>query len=209
MKIYANTTGNHPLVSKAFTYHFNNDSLAEIKDVDVNIEIPENIIALQDADIDKKIMIRNGKKPLVIINGKVISDDSEIQKIIGEAGAKGHYSFSYSSSDDKGETEAFTMSPEDISKIKSDAMNNVRMEIKKIRPQVKSQIRMANADWKKVKEELEKTRIKTETSKPEMEKAKAEMMKAKEEMIKAKEEMLKAKAEFEKERAKLKKETQK
>lgn len=148
------------------------------------------------------------KKPLVIINGKTITDEKEIEEAIKKYGGKGR-TLSFSSSSD-GDGQQIFINGNDVMKIKSDAMANARIQMKKMRPIMQKQIRLANGNWKDVKKEMDKARAEMDrnrdqmnASKPEMEAAKAEMAKAKDEMLKAKAEMEAAKAEYEKAKAQL------
>ncbi|WP_264521560.1 M56 family metallopeptidase [Flavobacterium sp. N1994] len=163
-------------------------------------EVPDASEGVEMNDKISKVIVRkNGDKPLVIINGKVITDDKTIQETM-----KNLYIDDNSSSSD-GDKKQIYINWEDAVKIRNKAMANAKIQMKRMKPIIKKQIRMANGDWKKVKEEMERAQLEIEASKPEMEKAKAEMIQAKEEMIQAKAEMLKAKAELDNERAKLKK----
>ena len=200
------------------------DSLPEIKNFDFNFEapeIPESIEAVEAEEVPKatemdevtdvsevvemndkisKIIVRkNGDKPLVIINGKVITDDKTIQETM-----KNLYIDDNSSSSDGGKKQVY-INWNDAIKMKADALAKARIQIKQMKPQIKKQIKITNGDWKKVKEEMEKARREQEQARPDMDKAKAEMMQAKEEMLKAKAEMDAARAELEKAKAELKK----
>lgn len=199
------------------------DSIPEIKNFDFNFdfeapEAPESIEAPEAAEapeiaevtdvseidemndkISKIIVRKNGDKPLVIVNGKIITDDKTIQETM-----KNLYIDDNTSSSDGGKKQVY-INWNDAMKIKSDAMAKARIQIKQMKPQIKKQIKIANGDWKKVKEEMEKARREQEQARPDMEKAKEEMMKAKEEMLKAKAEMDAARAELEKAKAELKK----
>jgi hypothetical protein len=165
--------------------------IAEVKDVS---EVDE-----MNDKISKIIVRKNGSKPLVIINGKVITDDKTIQETMKNLNIDDNTS---SSDDDKKQV---YINWNDAMKIKSDAMAKARIQIKRMKPQIKKQIKIANGDWKKVKEEMDKARSEQEQARPDIEKAKEEMMKAKEEMLKAKAEMDAARAELEKAKAELKK----
>lgn len=150
----------------------------------------------------------------MIINGKVISDDSEIEKAIEEAEAKGEFNIKIET-DGNGEDKQVFINGEDIAKIRANAVKNAQIQIQRMKPEMRRQMSKsrelvrkemlrAREEMEKARPEMERARREMELSKPDMEKAKAEMEKAKAEMIKAKEEMLKAKAEFEKAKADLK-----
>jgi hypothetical protein len=224
MSVYTYVNKDYDLWTKDLN-NDSNDSLQKMKNFDINIEIPEvsespeALEAPEIAEIDEainpsevvdmndkisKVIVRkNGDKTLVIINGKVITDDKTIQETM-----KNLYIVDNSSSSDEDPNEIIINS-QNIAKIKADAIKNANNSSIRKQPIIKKQIRIANGNWKKVKEELDKAKSEVDASKPEMDKAKAEMIKAKEEMIRAKEELLKAKAELDKERANLKKKNKK
>jgi len=235
MRVYANVPGMKTDDKEPFVFHFDGDSLAEVSDFnfDFDFEMPEHpefpdmpeMPELPQAfawhDVDKaNILIRKGaQKPLVIINGKVISDDSEIEKAIEEAEAKGEFNIKIETDGD-GEDKQVFINGEDIAKIRGNAMKNAQIQIQRMRPEMRQQLSKSRAlvrkemlrareEMEKARPEMERARREMELSKPDMEKAKAEMEKARAEMLKAKEEMIKAKAELEKAKADLKKTSQK
>lgn len=217
MSVYTYLNKDYDLWTKDLN-NDSNDSLQEMKNFDIKIETPEVMEVAEAAEaeeipeiiessdvmemndkISKVIVKKNGNKPLVIINGKVIADDKTIQETM-----KNLYLDDNSSSSD-GDKKQIYINWDDAVKINAEADDNTNTQSKRTKPMVKKQIRIAKGNWKKVKEELDKAKPEMDASKPEMDKAKAEMIKAKEEMIRAKEELLKAKAELDKERANLKK----
>lgn len=235
MRVYANVPGMKTDDKEPFIFHFDGDSLAEVSDFnfDFDFEMPEHpefpdmpeMPELPEAfawhDVDKaNILIRKGaQKPLVIINGKVISDDSEIEKAIEEVEAKGEFNIKIETDGD-GEDKQVFINGEDIAKIRGNAMKNAQIQIQRMRPEMRQQLSKSRAlvrkemlrareEMEKARPEMERARREMELSKPDMEKAKAEMEKARAEMLKAKEEMIKAKAELEKAKADLKKTSQK
>jgi hypothetical protein len=232
MRVLANVPGLKGEDSEALIFKFAGDSLAEMNDFnfDFDFEMPEHpefpeMPELPEAfawqDMDKaKIMIRKGtQKPLVIINGKVIADDSEIEKITKDADGNGEFNIKIETDED-GEDKQVFINGEDIAKIRGNAMKNAQIQIQKMKPEIRMQINKrremvrkemlrAKEEMEKARPEMERARREMEISRPDMEKAKAEMEKAKAEMIKAKEEMIKAKAELEKAKADLKKTNQK
>ncbi|WP_396194225.1 M56 family metallopeptidase [Flavobacterium sp.] len=232
MRVLANVPGLKGEDSEALVFKFAGDSLAEMNDFnfDFDFEMPEHpefpeMPELPEAfawqDMDKaKIMIRKGtQKPLVIINGKVIADDTEIEKIIKDADDNGEFNIKIETDED-GEDKQVFINGEDIAKVRGNAMKNAQIQIQKVKPEIRMQINKrrelvrkemlrAKEEMEKARPEMERARREMELSRPDMEKAKAEMEKARAEMIKAKEEMIKAKAELEKAKADLKKTTQK
>ncbi|MEY2631016.1 MAG: hypothetical protein RLZZ469_1913, partial [Bacteroidota bacterium] len=235
MRVYANVPGMKSDDQEAFVFHFDGDSLAEASDFNFDFdfempeqpefpempEMPEFPEPLAWHDVDKaNILIRKGaQKPLVIINGKVISDDTEIEKAIEEAEAKGEFNIKIET-DGNGEDKQVFINGEDIAKIRANAVKNAQIQIQRMKPEMRKQLSKsrelvrkemlrAREEMEKARPEMERARREMELSKPDMEKAKAEMEKAKAEMLKAKEEMLKAKAELEKAKADLKKTSQK
>jgi hypothetical protein len=197
------------------------DSIPKLKDFNFDFtmeapEVPEPPLAPEVAEVpespkslapnDKQnsnIIIRRngGKKPLVIINGKVLSDDQEIKEALEKYEAKGK-GLGLSSDE---ENEQIIINGQDMMKIRSEALADADIQIKRMRPQMEKQMEIVRKEKNRVKAEMDKARAEMEASKPEMEKAKAEMIQAKEEMLKAKAEMVKAKTELDNERAKLKK----
>lgn len=235
MRVYANVPGMKSDDTEAFVFHFDGDSLAEVSDFNFDFdfempeqpefpempEMPELPEPLAWHDVDKaNILIRKGAhKPLVIINGKVISDDTEIEKAIEEAEAKGEFNIKIET-DGNGEDKQVFINGEDIAKIRANAVKNAQIQIQRMKPEMRRQMSKsrelvrkemlrAREEMEKARPEMERARREMELSKPDMEKAKAEMEKAKAEMLKAKEEMMKAKAELEKAKADLKKSGQK
>jgi hypothetical protein len=235
MRVYANVPGMKTDDKEPFVFHFDGDSLAEASDFnfDFDFEMPEQpefpeIPEMPELpepiawhDVDKaNILIRKGaQKPLVIINGKVITDDSEIEKAIEEAETKGEFNIKIET-DGNGKDRQVFINGEDIAKIRGNAMKNAQIQIQRMKPEMRRQMSKnrelmrkemlrAREEMEKARPDMERARREMELSKPDMEKAKAEMEKAKAEMIKAKEEMIKAKAELEKAKADLKKSGQK
>lgn len=136
------------------------------------------------------------KKPMVMINGKRITDDKEIEEAMKKYGRG---SFAYSSTGNH-----VYVNGQDVMKISRDAMANARVQMEKSRADMSRQRKSMTADQLRMKVEMEKARnnirwaendIKTDVAKS-MEAVKAEMQKAKEEMLKAKAEYEKAKAEL-------------
>ncbi len=200
------------------------DSMPEIKNFDFNFEapeIPESIEAVEALEvpeapeiakvtdvslvdemndkISKVIVRKNGDKPLVIINGKVITDNKTIQETM-----KNLYIDDNSSSSDGGKKQVY-INWDDARKMRTDALAKARIQLKKMRPTLKKNMEKVKAEMERIKPEMERAREDIERSRPDMEKAKEEMQQAKEEMIKAKVEMEKMKAEMEKMKADLKK----
>jgi hypothetical protein len=209
--VYAVNVDDSLVVTGNFNFNLDFDNEApETPEAPEIAEVPDasEVVEMNDK-ISEVIVRKNGDKPLVIINGKVITDDKTIQETL-----KNLYINDNSSSSD-GDRNEIIINGQNIAKIKADAMKNANIQMKRMKPMMERQIRIANGNWKKVQDEIEKAKPELErakreieASKPEIEKAKAEMMKAKEEMIKAKEELIKAKAELEKEKAALKKNNQ-
>ena len=197
----------------ADNFDFNFDFDIEAPEAPESLEIPEAPEAPEaaevpsfpkhfwnDADTETKIIVKkDGAKPLVILNGKVIEGDEsviskkELDELIdssrkGADGDKKHVYINWN----------------DAVKIRTDAMANAKIEMKRMRPIIKKEMERAKADMERAKPEMERVRREIEASQPEMEKAKTEMLQAKEEMQKAKAEMDAARAELEKARAELK-----
>ena len=157
------------------------------------------------------VIKKNGdKKPMVIINGKVISDEKDIEKALQKYGAgKGqNYTYSYSASSDE-DGPQIIINGKDVMKIRTDAMENTKM--KKMRPMMEKQMELVKAqngktkaEMSRVHAEMDRARAEMDSKRPEIENAKAEMEAAKAEMQKAKAEMEAAKAEYEKAKAELK-----
>lgn len=153
--------------------------------------------------IERRIVIRkDGKngKPEVIINGEKLdipyADLEKMDKDFNgkfefKSGDNGPFIFKFN------DEEMMRFSPEDIEKIKSEAMESSRINMKKMKEHME-----------KMRPEMEKMREKMEWSKEdrniEMQKAREEMLKAREEMLKAREEMKKAREEMEKAKVEMK-----
>ena len=154
---------------------------------------------------ESKIVIKkNGKKPVVIVNGKVIEGNEAIKlEELEKLGAIGE-GYAYHYDDD---VNVFTNI--DIDKIANDAFENVRIHLKELTPEIKAQIikemdeakRQMKASRSKMKAEI--ARVQSEIE-PELEKAKAEMEQARAEMMQARADMEKAKAELEKAKSEMK-----
>jgi Zn-dependent protease with chaperone function len=234
MRVYANVPGVNVIPGEAFAYNFN-DSLPNLDDLNFDFdfdfempeapeapEAPEGMEAPEAPEAfgwnqngNSKVIIRkNGdKKPMVIVNGKVLSDDAEIEKALNDAGAKGQYNVTIDSDDNGGESKV-TINGKDVAKYKAD----VKAQMERMKPEIKKQVEMVRANKERVKEEMAKVRVEMDKRRPEIErakreaefskadieKAKAEMEQVKAEMLKAKEEMLKSKAELDKAREELK-----
>ena len=162
------------------------------EDVEISdsiLEIDEDQISTSDLSSDEKrqskIVIRkDGKKPVVIINGKVMDDDfiSDVETVrIVKDGDK---------------TKRIITINGDIEMDD----NNRKIEIRRAR----KDIERAKIEIERAKPEMEQAIIEMEKARPEIEKAHVEMLMAKEEMLKAKEEMEKAKRALEKAKKELK-----
>lgn len=178
-------------------------------------ELPDHI--WNDSDTHTKIVVqKDGKKPLVILNGKVIEGDQgivsekELDEMIkkSSSGGKG-YSYSIASN---GKEKNIALSWTDAKKIQAEAMEKADIQMKRMRPQVEKQMELirgqkekVRAEMERVRSQMERTRADMQSRKPDFEAAQAEMAKAKEEMVKAKAEMEAAKAEYEKAKAEISK----
>jgi Zn-dependent protease with chaperone function len=200
-------------------YGFNfNDSIPELKNFNFDIEIPELTELAElgelgklsegitwNSDDNSKIVIkRNGSKPLVIINGKVVGgEDGTLNKEELE-----ELKNSIKMNDDGEETQII-INGEELSKIRKEAMEDAQIHIRKMNPKIKAEVRKsmehARKDMERARPEMQRAREEMDRSRPEMEKAREEMMLAKEEMLKAKAEMEQAKRELEKAKADLNK----
>lgn len=213
-KVYANIPSIPGEHNEDFVFNFN-DSLPDMNNLNFDFdfempEMPEIPEAPEAPEMDwnnlqeSRIVIKKeDKKPMVIINGKVISDDAEIEKALKESGAKGQYSITVDSED--GKESRVIINGKDVAKFRADAMANVKVEMGKQKEILKKEMARAREEMERARPQMERAKREIELSKPEIERAKAEMEQAKAEMIKAKEEMQKAKAELDKAREELKK----
>jgi len=207
------------------------DSIPEIKDFDFNFdfevpevsevpEVPEAPEAPETPETTTKkefrkssvIIKKDGdKKPTVIINGKIVTDEKEAEEMMKKIGGNGK-AFYFNSDDD---TE-IVINEKELSELNDKAMAKAKVYMRKMKPEMKIQIEkqkdLVRKEMEKVKEEMErikpemeKARREQEQESPDLEKARAEMIQAKEEMLKAKAEMDAARAELEKAKAALKK----
>lgn len=182
-------------------------------DLDLDIDLPEppevpevpepgQFTSWSNGGNTNVVIKRDGdKKPVIIVNGKVLSDEKEIEEALQKYGGKG---FNYTINSD-GDHQQITINGRDVMKAGRKAMADARVQMKKMRPQIEKQMAMVRANKGKMKADMERAKAEIKASRPEIEAAKAEMAKAKEEMIKAKAEMEAAKAEYEKAKADLKK----
>lgn len=167
---------------------------------------PLQPIAAISGQGDSRVYIqKDGEKPVVIVNGKVMKGGEnlskkelkEIRKAIGQGQG---YVYNYSNGGN-----SVVISDEDVIRIKSDALNNARISMRKMAPEIRAKVRremeQARAEIRRSRPEMEKARLDMERSQPEIEKAREEMLQAREEMLKAKAEMEQAKAELEKAKA--------
>ena len=191
------------------TYTFNNnDSINVVGDFD--FEIPELAelselsegIAWNSDDNSKIVIKRNGGKPLVIINGKVVGGEDGVLNKEELEELKNSIKMS-----DDGEDTQIIINGQDMEKVRKGA-EDAQTHIRKMNPQIKAQVRRsmehARKDMERSRGEMDRAREESDRSRPEMERAREEMIQAKEEMLKAKAEMEKAKAELEKAKADLK-----
>jgi hypothetical protein len=214
VRIYANVSGNG---SKNDDASDSNDSITSEDNFnfDFDIEVPEPAEMPELAEVpeipevpyinskkSKIIIKKGGKKPVVIINGKMVEGDDSILNEKEIAELKEAFVMN-----EDGEDTQIIINGKDMSKIRNEALQRAQIEIKRINPQVKAQIEknkeMVRREMERVKPQIEKAKREMELSKPEMEKAKAEMLQAKAEMIKAKAEMEAARTELEKAKAEL------
>lgn len=219
-KVYARNHGNNVRVTVASPSDPEAPEKPEAPDAveDIVIEIPDVDIIEPLAPI---ALGRNGRvyiqddeddHEIVIVDGEVIKNGKKLTK----KDLKKGYTYTYSSKN------GGTLSAEEIVKIKTDALNNARMSVKRMRPEMMAQARremeQARVYARAARPAMEKMRInmskvreraKADAQRqgqgPEIEKARAEMLKAKEEMLKAKAEMEQAQAELEKAKAEMRK----
>ncbi len=153
--------------------------------------------------IERKIVIKKeGKngKPEVIINGEKLDIPfPDLEKM--DKDFNGKFEFK---SDDNGpfifkfnDEEMMRFSPEDIEKIKEDAMESSKIHIKKM----KEHMEKMRPDMERMREKMQYDR---EERNSDMQKAREEMIKAKAEMQKARDEMRKAREEMEKAKVEMK-----
>jgi hypothetical protein len=217
VRVFANNGGGHgehpPMaiaiddsinVISDFNFDFDFDfDLPEPPEAPESPEAPEAFGWNDNEDSNIVIKVDGDKKPMVIINGKVLTDEKEIEEAMKKYGNGKGKGFSFSSSSD-GDRRQIIVNGKDVMKIPSEAMANAKLQMKKMRPQIEKQMEYVKANKGKIKAEMDRARTEMNAAKPEMEAAKAEMAKAKEEMLKAKAEMEAAKAEYEKAKAELK-----
>jgi hypothetical protein len=159
---------------------------------------------------ETKIVIKkDGKKPLVILNGKIVEGDEsilskkEIKDLIKESGgSKQAYSYNYSS---KGNNPQIIINGKEVMKLSRDAMANARLQMERSRSDMRKQRESMTGEQLRMKVEMEKARANIKWAEKDLRMDAAKMMEdAKVEMLKAKAEMEAAKAEFEKAKAELK-----
>ncbi|HLP64852.1 M56 family metallopeptidase [Flavobacterium sp.] len=177
-------------------------------DIDIDVDIDEDEIQkIVDETTSKIVIQKDGKKPLIMIDGKVIElgegfSDGEIDEL------KKGFAYQFNNGQLKMLTDL------NIEKIKGDALDSSLEQLKRIRPEImkqiegqmiisKDQMEKARVQMERAIPQIEKEMRIIEKNSPEFEKARAEMEKARAEMMKAKADMEKAKAELEKAKAEL------
>lgn len=154
-------------------------------DFDMDVEAPKPPEAPEapfpkhiwnDADVQTRVVVKkDGKKSLVILNGKIVEGD---QSILSK----------------KELDELLDASSNDNSYTIADA--KVVVNGKDLMVNAKKQMQLMKFDKVKTKAEIARARSEMNDHKPEMEAARIEMDKAREELIKAKAEMNAARAEY-------------
>lgn len=180
---------------------------AEAPDFSKMPEVPSRMN--WDNQETKIVIKKDGKKPLVILNGKVIEGDEsilskkEIEELIKESsGSKQAYSYNYSS---KGNNPQIVINGKEVMKLSRDAMANARSQMERSRSDMRKQRESMTGEQLRMKVEMEKARANIKWAEKDLRMDAAKMMEdAKAEMQKAKAEMEAAKAEFEKAKAELK-----
>ena len=145
--VYAVNVDDSLVVTGNFNFNLDFDNEApETPEAPEISEVPDasEVVEMNDK-ISEVIVRKNGDKPLVIINGKVITDDKTIQETL-----KNLYINDNSSSSD-GDRNEIIINGQNIAKIKADAMKNANIQMKRMKPMMERQIRIANGNWKKYK----------------------------------------------------------
>lgn len=203
--VYSGNDNDEMIAEKEYSYKMH-DSLDFDIDIDVDIDEDE-IQKIVDENTSKIVIQKDGKKPLIVIDGKVIESGEGFSDVEIDELKKG-FAYQFNNGQLKMLTDL------NIEKIKGDALASSLEQLKRIRPEVMKQIEgqmvISREQMEKAREQMERTipqmqkemRI-VEKNSPEFEKARAEMEKARAEMMKAKADMEKAKAELEKAKAEL------
>ena len=206
--VYTGNDSDKMIAEKEYSYKMH-DSLDFDIDIDVDIDIDEDEMhRIVDENTSKIVIQKDGKKPLIVIDGKVIESGEGFSDVEIDEIKKG-FAYQFNNGQLK------MLSDLNIEKIKGDALASSLEQLKRIRPEVMKQI---ESQMIISREQLEKARAEMERAIPQMkkdmqiaeknssefEKARAEMEKARADLMKAKVDMEKAKAELEKARADLK-----
>lgn len=204
-----------PLKNFNFNFDMEMPEMPEMPELPELPEIAQSYV--WNGDTNSKIIIKKGdKKPMVMINGKVLTDDAEIEKALKENNVKGQYTISVDN--ENGKESKVTINGRSIADIRAD----VKTQLKYTRPeQLKKQMELTRIDKQKMREEMEKVRVEIAKARPQIErtrkeaessridaeraKAKAEVEQTKAEIAKVKAEMAQIKAELEKAKAENKK----
>ncbi|MBL7886782.1 MAG: peptidase M56 [Flavobacterium sp.] len=220
IKIYSNSDN-----EDNFVFDFDNP----MDEIDINIEVPEiaelpepaespealetpeQLERLAPLQSKSRVYIKkNNDKPIVIIDGKVIEGADKLSEEQIKSIENG---FTFNFDDEK----MRIITDIDVNKIYAEAMNDAKIQLKRLSPEIKRQIdeniKDARRQIEEAREQMERNRPEMEErmrqmvdkSRPELEKARAEMEQARTEMLKAKADMEKAKAELEKAKAEMKK----
>lgn len=194
-----------------YSKHNNEDEIAEEEiqiemngtmDLDLDLDIDTDVDVVKSGNKESKIVIqKDGKKPLIIVNGEVIEggegySENEIKEF------KKGYAYQFDGDQLK------MLANIDVDKISALANVEALVQLKKLRPEimleVREQMKNSREQMQQARQEMNQSRSKLEQSKPDLEKARVDMELAREEMMRAKADMEKAKAELERAKEELK-----
>lgn len=144
---------------------------------DVDVDVDSDDMA-PNGEESRIVIQQDGQRPTIIVNGKVVENgmgiDMEKLEKLKELG-KG-YAFQF----DSGQLKA--LESIDIEKIKSEAMENANVQIRKMNPEIRRQVdeqmKRSREQIERSREEIQRAREQMDRERPRMEKEMREMEKS-------------------------------
>ena len=127
--------------------------------------------------IDRKIIIRDGEKTQVIVNGEEILDEKQIAEIVDDA--VGSYAFSFEVPEPRIPPHPMLHAEMERLRELGPEMRRMEKSLRKMRPEMERAAKMHS------EKEMEHARLQMEHAREQMERAREEMQKAREELLRA------------------------
>jgi Zn-dependent protease with chaperone function len=152
---------------------------------------------------DNAIIVNMGNHPKIVVNGKIISDNKEIEKALAEVNDKNNgFSYSYNSEEDGNN---ITINGKKLSEHTSNLIKDARVLVNKLSPEEKEEIKkhlaQAKIELSKSRDEIAKSKVEIEKSRQEISNSKIELDKSRDEIAKSRENIAKSREEIIKSRA--------